>query len=836
MKPFTQVATPHEDIIEGRLTLDVFAADLWQVVKGRAPADYQDRELFFRKTYLTKGLKNIIEIARNRLEGKSGDSVVQLQTPFGGGKTHTLIALYHKAREWNAKVVVFDGTAFDPKDVKPWEEVERQLTGKVELTKGDVAPGKEKLLELISNNAPVLILMDELLEYTTKAGGIRVAESNLASQTMAFVQELTGAVSTVKNAFLVVTLPSSILEHYDENAERLFQQLQRITGRMERIYTPVEEEEINHVVRRRLFQSIDQSGAKKIVDEFVDYAKGEGLLSGEDAIRYRERFLESYPFKPEVIDVLYKRWGSYPAFQRTRGVLRLLSIVVHDLLDKNIPFIRLGDFNLKNEEIKRELLKCIGQEFDSIMAQDITSEDSGAKRIDKSIGSAYKPYNLGTVVGITIFMYSFSGKGEQEGSTKEVKLASTLTTFSSTVIDTVISQLREQLFYLSDEGLYFTNQPNINRILIIRKENISLNEMVEEEMALLRKYATSKTGFLVYIWPANPRDVPDTAELKLVILRSDAPIREFVERYGESPRIYRNTMILLCSDETGRERFNGFIKDILALRAIERDDSLNLTEGQKREIKAKLTSYERRAYEELRKCYRRVFVPAKDGFKEVDLGHTTIVESSITSEVYNRLRSEGELLERLSPKVILEKYLAEKDYVETTALMSTFWKTPGEMRIVSADVFKECIKEGVERGLFGLGWVEGKEPECKFYKESTIPELTDTEVIIKPELCKREAEKKPTEKSDTEGDQFSAEPEDTSLKEYTKIHLRLDVPIGQMSSIVRIVQYLKTRFEDCGVTIEITAQKGKISSTDYENRIEEAVRQAGIEVMEERKE
>jgi len=473
MKPFTQITIPHEDILEGRLTMDVFAADLWQVVNGKSPLDYQDADLFFRKTYLTKGLKNIIEIAKARLEGRSGDSVIQLQTPFGGGKTHTLIALYHKAKEWSARVVVFDGTALNPEEVKPWEELERQLTGKIEITKGNVSPGKEKLIKLLSENSPVLILMDEILEYATKAAGIKIGDSNLASQTFAFIQELTASVSTAGNALLVLTLPSSILEHYDENAERMFQKLQKITGRMERIYTPVEDEEIEHVVRVRLFRKIEDTEAKQAVDEFVEYAQNEGLLSGDEAVIYREKFLKSYPFKPEVIDVLYKKWGSFPTFQRTRGVLRLLSLVIHDLLDKNIPFIRIGDFNLNNDEIRRELIKHIGQEWDSIIAKDITSKGSGAEIVDGSLGSSYKPYRLGTIVSIAIFMMSFSGRGEKGSSVREIKLSTVCPEFSSTVIDTVISNLKEKLFYISDEGLFFTNQPNLNRMIIAREENIS---------------------------------------------------------------------------------------------------------------------------------------------------------------------------------------------------------------------------------------------------------------------------------------------------------------------------------------------------------------------------
>ena len=163
MKAFNQIATPHSDILQGRLTMDIFAADIWQVLKGRAPADYLDRDLFFNKTYPTKGLKNLLEVVKKRLKGGGGDSVIQLQTPFGGGKTHALIALYHEAKKNNIKIFVFDGTALNPKTSKPWEELEEQLTGGVSLTQGEISPGKDTLAKLLTANQPVLILMDEIL-------------------------------------------------------------------------------------------------------------------------------------------------------------------------------------------------------------------------------------------------------------------------------------------------------------------------------------------------------------------------------------------------------------------------------------------------------------------------------------------------------------------------------------------------------------------------------------------------------------------------------------------------------------------------------------------------
>ena len=844
MKAFTQIARPHEDVLEGKLTMDVFAADLWQVTTGKAPIDYQDKDLFFRKTYPTKGLKNILEIAKKRLGDKSGDSVIQLQTPFGGGKTHTLIALYHKAKDWDAKVVVFDGTALNPKEIRPWEELERQLTGKVDITRGDIAPGKEKLIELITKNSPVLILMDEILEYTTKAAGVKVGDSNLASQTLAFLQELTGAVSAAGNALLVITLPSSVLEHYDMNAEKLFQQLQKIAGRMEKIYTPVEEDEIEHIIRKRLFQSIDESEAKKIVDEFVEYAKNEGLLSGEEAVKYRERFIKSYPFRPEVIDILYKRWGSFPTFQRTRGVLRLLSLVVHALMDKNVPFIRLGDFDLKNDEIRRELVKHIGQEWDSIIAQDITSDDSGAKKVDESMGSAYKPYKLGTLVSTTIFMLSFSGRGERESSLKEIKLSSSYSSFSSTVIDTVIGQLKERLFYLSDEGLYFTNQPNLNRILLTREENITQDDMVEEERNLIERFISKRSNFFIYIWPRDHKDVPDTRDLKLVVLNRAEPERDLIEKHGESPRVYRNTIVILSVAENQKESFYGFIRKTLALKSIEADKGLNLTEGQEKEVKSKIKSYEQRAYEELRKYYRRVFVPAKENFMEIDLGVPTFGESSIDSEIYHILRSKGEILERISPVVIKEKYLSDRDYVETEKLLSAFWKTPGEIRIVSSEAFKDSIKEGIEKGLFGLGYLEDGKPNCKYYKEAAPIDLVENEIIVHPELCKKEFS---TEEKQTEYVSIPISTRETmeeierkqsghTFPKYTKINLKLNVPVGQISTIAKIASYMNSLFKECKVKIEIIASNGIISMADYENKIEEALKQAEIDIEEENKE
>ena len=360
MTPFHTIAVPHRDILEGKLTMEVFAADLWEVFRGAAPDEYKDPTQFFQKTYQTDGLKNLLSIVEGRLNGQGGDPVIQIQTPFGGGKTHALIAMYHEASKWNVQKVVIVGTPMGASDTL-WGELERQLTGGIDRCNERTAPGRDTLYQLLSENQPVLILMDEVLEYMTKAAGVPVADSTLASQTFAFMQELTEVAGILKKVALVITLPSGTMEHYDERMEQLFGQLGQIAGRVEKIYTPVQEHEIARVIRQRLFSDFNRKRAGEAIQDFMDYADRESILPpGTQPSEYRKRFEAAYPFQPEVIDVLYQRWGSFPSFQRTRGVLRLLSFVIYSLKEKPIPYISLADFDLSVQEIRQELLKHIG--------------------------------------------------------------------------------------------------------------------------------------------------------------------------------------------------------------------------------------------------------------------------------------------------------------------------------------------------------------------------------------------------------------------------------------------------------------------------------------------
>jgi hypothetical protein len=876
MKPFHLVAVPHKDILEGRLTMDVFAADLWEVFKQRSVEDYQNPEIFFRKTFLTFGLKNLLNIATKRLRGEGGDPVVQIQTPFGGGKTHSLIALYHAFSNpeavqqyfedaLKANVVVIVGTAISPQKKGDeitgtlWGEIEKQLEGEIRELKQPIAPGREAIRKLLEKHQPLLILMDEVLEYVAKAAGIKlgyqkieVGESSLAAQTIAFMQELTETVKTLDRSLLVITLPSSVMEYPDEEmAESLLSKLQKVAGRIEKIYSPVSGDEIYEVIRRRLFSRVDEIAAKEIVDAFIDYYEKEGIVI--EKAEYREKMLRSYPFHPEVIDVLHRRWGSLPTFQRTRGVLRILSLVVYKLKEENLPLIRPCDFELEFNELSEELIKHIGREFESVLAADITSKDSNSKKVDSTLAGSYKGLRLGSKLAKSIFLYSFSG-GEKGVSLGELKLACADINVPSSVLTEVLENLTNSLYYLwKEDGRYvFKSQPNLNKAIISKMSEIDASLLNEETRKLLEKY--SGKALPTYLYPQRSKDIPDSEEFKLVILPTNDQsfLQKILNEYGENPRVNRNTIFFLLPMESERYQFEAWLKKKMAWESIARDTSLNLTESQKKDVERNVRENVKDERNKLRHLYRLLYVPAKE-MKEIDLGIPTYGDKrTLSEEVLEKLKSESEIIEKLSPYYILEQYLGSKDFLELKQLYKSLLTTPGEPRISKANFIKS-IKNGIESGVFGFGIVKDGIAECKKIREKVEITLTDYEVIVRGELCEKEEpevevhvdttviEERKAEKGIEVGE-VTTGPVKTEIKthpeitapEYKAVTLNVKVPKGKFSDFYKgVLLLLENNFEDTNVYIKIEAKKGSIRKADYEDKVKETITQINGEIVEE---
>ncbi|MCX7817116.1 MAG: hypothetical protein N2317_06370, partial [Syntrophales bacterium] len=269
------------------------------------------------------------------------------------------------------------------------------------------------------------------------------------------------------------------------------------------------------------------------------------------------------------------------------------------------------------------------------------------------------------------------------------------------------------------------------------------------------------------------------------------------------------------------------------------DKTLNLSEEQKKENKKALKKAEERISEYIRRLYRIVAVPAKEGFREIDLGIPTYGEyKTLCEEIYGKLVSNGEILERIAPLVIKEKYLVNREYVFTEQLYQSLFRTPGELRPASKDVIERSITEGVKQGLFGLGELADEKPVCRFFKEVATVAFTGKEILIPENLCKLEKPKDEAEEPEVRDDRKS---EDTSItpgelgtqkgrEEMKEIRLKFEVPKGKVSNIMGIMNLLQSKFN--ALSLELRASDGSLSKQEYEDKVLEALRQLGIKIKE----
>ncbi|MEM4412680.1 MAG: DUF499 domain-containing protein [Candidatus Caldarchaeum sp.] len=871
MKPRLEVCTPHRDIRAGKLDEAVFAADLSDVVADRGPLEYRDAQLFFRETYPTQGLQRLLESVLLRLSGKgAGGAVIQIQTPFGGGKTHSLIALYHffqhpqeaanselgeailrsagVERVPETRVVTFVGTAADPlKGRTPWGELAGQLGRYDLLAEHDqrrLAPGKDLLHQLLGE-APTLILMDELVEYAVKA-------RDFQAQVLAFFQELTEAVKVQPRCALVVTLPSSA--PYGEEGERVLHQLQLIFGRMEAIYTPVEGEEIYEVIRRRLFEAIhDPTEAQRTADAYWEMYQhlGNDLPQEVRDPAYRERLRRAYPFHPELIDILFERWSTFPTFQRTRGVLRLLAEVVADRYRKNdtAPLILPSHIDLSNPAIRREFLKHIGNEFDGVIASDIAGPNAKAPQIDRELGSEYARFGVVSALATAIFFGSFSGGQRRGVGIQRLRLMTLRDGLPPAIISDALRRLEETLWYLHEErGTYeFRSQPNLNRILVEKEEAVSQEQITAEMWARLQRLAG--TEMRVILWPRTSQDVPDTRELKLAVLSPEhtrqavgtEPLaRELLERCGQPFRIYRNTLLLLVADEGELTSARQQIKRYLAYRTIQDDKALmrQLTEENRKALEGKMKDAENTIGHQLLSAYRYLAKAEEGGVRWYDLGLPTVgTKPSLADRVREYLHGEDMLLSKIAPRLIEKNLPPEEGEKSLSEIHEAFLRYPNLPMLESKQVLLEAVAKGVQEGVFGV-----RIGEQIFHKGPLSPgQIGDDAVLVR----------EPAELSDVGGEVKGTETDvvvqelqrpghppgttgypsggEKTVESYT---LRATIPWDRLSDFVRgVVMPLRQDGAELKVEVCLEAQSAAgIKPTTLET-VKETLSQIGARVI-----
>jgi hypothetical protein len=329
--------------------------------------------------------------------------------------------------------------------------------------------------------------MDEVMRYLSKAKGVPVVDSTLASQTLDFCYELTVATANVPQATLVATLPMSPVELSAAEDEWMLHRLERVFGRIEQVRTPVEGAEIYEILRRRLFEDVgDPAQHRRVAEAYWELYQrlADDLPRKVREPEYRRRMERAYPFHPELVEILYERWGSLPRFQRTRGVLRLLALVVGDLYRKGHKgaFIQPSHVDLGDPNIRREFVKLVGDAYDTVIASDIADHGAKAFQIDRELGSEYAREQIAQGLATSIFLYSHSGGRERGGMELQLRLAVLHPDMTPAIVADAMDRLARRLWYLyGDGGVWrFSTQPNLNKILVEREDAVRAEDIREE--------------------------------------------------------------------------------------------------------------------------------------------------------------------------------------------------------------------------------------------------------------------------------------------------------------------------------------------------------------------
>ncbi len=575
--PWRDVIAPHPDVQSRRFVNAEFAADLYQVWRGSASEEYQNPEPFFARTYLTSGLRALIENAARRLVDDGGDPIVELQTSFGGGKTHALLALYHLVSgvplsdlpgipdmlsaigietlpAAHRAVLVGTKIGAGQASAKPdgtvvrtlWGELAYQLGGPdgyalvAEADRTATSPGAA-LDELLKRYTPCLILIDEWVAYARQL----LDDAGLCGGTFetqfTFAQALSEAVTAAKGALLVVSLPvsedskeGSDIEVGGVRGREALRRLRNVLARKHANWQPADAAESYAIVRRRLFETIEGDKEKardravaKIYNFYRDKAQIFPPYTADAA--YKQKLIDCYPIHPDLFERLYTEWGSLEQFQRTRGVLRLMAAVIHCLWaagDRH-PLIMPGLLPLEDQNVVGDLVRYLGDPWRSVLARDVLGPDSRAARIDERYSNLGR-YSAARRVARAIFLATApqNAEGHAEGrnlgiDARAIRLACAFPDDNLNAFDDATRRLKDEATHLAtdDARYWFQLSPNLNRRAQDEAAAYQPYEIDEEIMRRLQRFQSERGEFVrAHTAPATTADVPDEGAARLVVL------------------------------------------------------------------------------------------------------------------------------------------------------------------------------------------------------------------------------------------------------------------------------------------------------------------------------
>jgi uncharacterized protein len=573
---------------------------------GKATAEYGDAQAFYERTFITEGMRRLLTQVSQRLNGKVGEPVIQLQTAFGGGKTHTLLAVYHLASRKcplgdlagiaalldqarlldvpQAQIAVLDGTAHAPG--QPWKHAHqtiRTLWGELawQLGKAEgfalvkeadgngTSPGKNVLCGLLARFAPCVILLDELVVYIRQFVESQPLSGGTYDSNLSFIQSLTEAAKLVPNAVVLASLPESDNQAGGPRGAAALKALEAVFNRVQALWKTVAPEEAFEIVRRRLFEQIrDEKARDQVCRAFADayVAEGAKLPQETQEARYFDRMIQSYPIHPEVFAQLYEQWTTIDGFQRTRGVLKLMAKVIYRLWQDNNKDLMIlpGSLPLYDGSARNELIYYLGPGWDPVMDRDVDGERAETTMLEMKetrFGSVQAARRVARTVFFGSAASSVSAKPGIRGIDRgRVLLGCLQPGQASSLYSDALNRLADQLHYLNSSGdktqgatrYWFDTRANLRREMEERKKRFEdKNEVCARMTEVVRKLAAGAKFFDgTHIFTPHS-DVPDDGALRLVVLAPE----QFYSR--EEPRVAFESVLDCVRNHGTKPRYRG---------------------------------------------------------------------------------------------------------------------------------------------------------------------------------------------------------------------------------------------------------------------------------------
>ena len=713
LKPWREIVTPHPDVASGRYYQAEFAADLEQVRAGKASGEYGEPKEFFRRTFLTIGLTDLLKEALLRLTNNGGSPVVELQTNFGGGKTHSMLALYHlfsdvPANELAGIEEILDatdivtapkvcrtalvGTALNPGQphVKKkgieirtlWGELAWQLGGSegyalvARNDENGTSPGSQVLSDLFKRYNPCLILIDEWVAYVRQTYGKTGLPGGSFDTNMTFAQAITEAARATPGALLVASIPSSDIEIGGEGGKEALTRLKNTFGRMESPWRPASAEESFEIVRRRLFEPItdpkDFAARDAVIKAFGQLYRGnksefsQGCAEGD----YERRLEKAYPIHPELFDRLYEDWGSLERFQRTRGVLRLMASVISELWDRQDSSLLIMPSSVPMDApaVQSELTRYLEDNWRPVMEKDVDGPEALPLKIDREVPTLGR-YSASRRVARTIYVGSAPlAKAKNPGiDDRRIRLGCVQPGENVATFGDALRRLTDQATHLYIDGkrYWYSTQPSVTRLAQDRAAQQEIDQVWEELKRRLRTDKQRGDFAAVHMVPKSTDDVPDEMEARLVILGPEKPhtgkatdskarieAEKILQNRGNSPRIFKNMLIFLAPDKTRLDDLDQAIRNYLAWDSIWKEkETLNLDAFQSNQASTKREQAEETVQSRIKETYVWLLVPLQpDPQGTIEWQESRLQgQDALAVRTVKRLKNDENLITQFSP-------------------------------------------------------------------------------------------------------------------------------------------------------------------------------------------